>query len=1300
MNIPRLTFNPPSGDAILTPPSLRTVDRAGPKVALAAFSALELAPQPNGSMASSLSSLSIDFTTPTKTAASPQSKSTTKKQQAPKFASLSLASPFIKFSTAETPRPNKSSLSTPWNVASFGPSGARTPSPKKVSFADESFTPLSASTPKQHLSASTPKLARALSPKSSPSQPALSDFSVMSIVSPATPQILHHQSHSNQGQLETPTAPQSLSDSTYDEESSNLSSLFGPSPSRFAEQAHETGSASGSPLKADTTMHDITMLSDLTVASPRKPQGNIFISVKLSETAKNLCGPFHSESFEGIDFTSTLSPVPDFPRRTARIPRTKQNKQRRKTSGLIFEKVIAKRVVESLAIQELDAAVQFRHIAVKGKLAYALCPRKRQRVAEGCDEDYSEPYWLDEEVEERPVINMIEARRVLRNDLFALPAGPSVREQRQQYKADMEKYGEVMTSTRGKRNYDGEPKRAYNNGLLTHAIMKPLLAFPMPDLSFEWVLETAIRDSNKAHGREQPKHRNVRQPIAVFGESDFSVIEEEEEPQSPTAKLPHFPSSATYHSRASRKSRLDHGLDSLRSKIAAFAAQEPEAAPSSPLSSPIGPGFTFEVPSFISSPSIIHSSVDEAEEALDETSEAAASPIVYFKDRSQTSPFKKRKSLPAARRPSLTSLLRRASLPVALPAADSDQALAVQDLQDPASGSLVCAPDFSVELPATDSDQAPAVQDLQDPASGSLVCAPDSSVELPAVQNPFVADSASAAAVVASPSSASGASPSSALASASPMGSASPSPVVLDVRENPDIFGSFQERPGSPIQTLASLARVFEEAKETMDAKVVVSREGGRLIVRFKVSDEHVALFAAAEASDKTSEEAHAEDAIVGSITPAETAAPMSPLGQTTQEEEQKEQKEQREEESKEMEEDVLQMLEQAPTTTFDDENSDLIMLREFMSRHAARKAAKATEPTEPSKSASRTLSPVSVPGHALSPTAFPSAPIRATFAPTPERAQSIWADTPAFSVNSPAERPVSARRECSRRPLGALDVNSPSPRKAKRKGEELQDRDASPEKNAQPAKRQRRDKPGKSSNDENEKPEGEEKAKLKEDAKPSGDDGPVAGVRTRAQRAAERGEAPPVTKIPVRHQRYAKVRGGDGEKDVTVVTRQNTRANKGSAMSADEMLEYLKTVPAAEETGGAVVAARKDGKSVQWAEQLATSQAEEHLLVPLSPAEEKQVGKARGRPKASSSKTASSTKVSTKTTTKTSNGNPSSTAAASKLTKSRQAGIPGPKTDGAKVSKPKKVTAAAKKELGLSANGTPAKRSARIAQK
>ncbi|GJC81583.1 hypothetical protein ColLi_04421 [Colletotrichum liriopes] len=1197
MNIPKLTFNPPSGDAI-TPPASRTVDRASPKMALAAFSTLEVTPQPNGGMASSLSSLSIDFTTPTKAGASPKSKSTTKKQ-APNFASLSLASPSKKYSTAETPRPNKG-ISTDWKIVPLAPSTTRTPSPKKVSFADESFTPLSASTPK-HFSASTPKFARGLSPKSSPLKPALSDFSVMSITSPATPQLSHDQSDPNQGPLETRAAL--------------------VSPSKSEDQEHENGGAYDSPSKADTTMHDITMMSDFTVASPRKPQGYTFASTELSETAKKLCEPFDSESYEDFDFTSTFSPAPDFPRRPARVPRMKQ---RRKTRGLILEKAIARRVVESLAVEELDAAAQFRHIAVKGELA--------QRVAEATEEDYSEPYWLDEEVEERPVINMIEARRVLRNDLFSLPAGPSVREQRQQYKADMQKYGQVMGSTKGKRNYDGEPKRAYNNALLTHAIMKPLLAFPMPDLSFEWVLETAIRDSNKAHGREQEKHRNVRQPIAVFGESDFSVIEEEEEPQSPTAKLPHFPSSATHHSEASRKTRLDQGLVSLRSKIAAFDAQEPDLAPVSPLSSPIGPGFTFEVPSFISSPSVTQANDDDVEEELDEPFEPVASPIVYFKDRSQTSPFKKRKSLPATRRPSVTSLLRRVSLPLTLPAADSDQ--------------------------------LPLVQDLQDPASGPLVGAPDSSVELLAVQDPSMVDPASAAFVQASPASAGGVSSSSALALASPVGSPSPSPVVVDVRENPDIFGSFQERPGSPVQALPSLAHVFEEAEETMDSNVAVSKEDGRLIVRFKVSEEHAALIAAEDAS---------------------LAAQTSPVAQADQEEEHGKQDEMEDEE-------VSQVPDQAPALTLDDD-SDLVMLREFMSRHAARKAAKAAEPAEPVEPvepADLALSPTPAPVLALSPTPVPSAPILAAVAPTPERAQSIWADTPAFSVTSSAERPRSARRaspasSTARRPLGALDVNSPSPRKVKRKADDVEEREVSPEKKPQPPKRQRREKAAKPGRDENETP------KEDENTKPAEEDAPVPGVRTRAQRAAERGEVAPATKIPMRHKGYAKVRSG--EKDLAALTRQNTRTNKGSALPAEQVLESLKNAPPTVETRAAA-AARKDGKSVQWAEQLARSQSEEPSSTPLSPAEEKQVGKTRGRAKGPTNKTTAA-KASTTSTSST-----TAKATTAKSTKLRQPATPGPKTESAKVTKPKKVTAAAKKELGLSANGTPAKRSARIAKK
>ncbi|KAK2013397.1 hypothetical protein LZ32DRAFT_617539 [Colletotrichum eremochloae] len=1175
MDIPQLTFNPPSGDAI-TPPTSRTVDRAGSKMGLASFPTLQLTSQPNGGVASSLSPLSFDFTTPTKAGASPKSKSTTKRQ-APKLASFALVSPSKKFSTAETPRPTKA-VST----------AARTPSPKKVSFADDSFTPLAASTPK-HFCASTPKLARDISPKSSPSKPAFSDFSVMSITSPSTPQVIHDQFDSHQVQP-------------------------------------EQGGLLESPSKVDTTMHDITMLSDVTAASPRKPQGYTLASVALSEMAKKLCAPFDPKLFEDFDFTSTLVPIPDFPRRPTRATRAKQQ---RKTRGLILEKAIAKRVTESLAVEELDAAVQFRHIAVKGDLAYALCPRKRQRVTDWTDEDYSEPYWLDDEVEERPVINMIEARRVLRNDLFSLSKGPSVREQRQQYKTDMEKYGEVMAPTKAKRNYDGEPKRAYNNGLLTHAIMKPLLAFPMPDLSFEWVLETAIRDSNKAHGREQQKHRNVRQPIAIFGESDFSVIEEEDEPQSPTAKLPHFPSSATHHSEVSRKTRLDQGLVSLRAKLATFATtQEQEHAPSSPLSSPIGPDFTFEVPSFVSSPGVTDTDGDGVEKRLEEEEQEAlvpvASPIVYFKDRSQASPFKKRKSLPGKRRSSLTSLLRRVSLPLTLPAADSDQ--------------------------------LPVVQDLQDPASGSLVGAPDSSVELPAVQNPPEVDSASAAFVEPSPGSARGAS-SSALALASPVASSSPSSFVVDARENPDIFGSFHERLDSPIQAPASLAHVFDDAKEeTMDSSVLVSKEGDRLMARFKVSEKCAAIIAA-------------EDASGASLT--------SPVALAGQEEEEKEVQADKEDEE------VQQMPDQVPAAVSDDD-SDLMMLREFMNRHAARKAAKAAEPAEPIETAAPPP---------LSPTPIPSAPIIATVAATPERSQGSRADIPVFSVTSSAERSRSGRRaspavSAARQPLGALDVNSPSPRKVKRKVDDVEERGSSPEKKPQPPKRQRRERTEKPGKDENAKPKEEEKTKPAEE-----EAGPAAGVRTRAQRAAERGEPAPVTKIPVRHKGYATMR--NGEKDLAALTRQNTRTNKAGALPAEQVLEFLKNAPPAIEEP-VVVTARKDGKSVQWAEQLARSRSEEpSSLVPLSPAEEKEVGKTRGRPKGSTSKAAATKSSTAKATAKATTAK-----STTKSAKERQPATPGPKTEGAKVTKPKKVSAAAKKELGLSANGTPAKRSARIAKK
>ncbi|KAL2873186.1 hypothetical protein SGCOL_011657 [Colletotrichum sp. CLE4] len=1243
MNIPKLTFNPPSGNLTPSPTARSSRNRTpSPKRALAGFSNLELTRDPTANVEMAFSD--FDFTTPTKGGTTPMSAATT---QPPRFAPMSLASPVKKFSTAETPR-LKAGSSRLTTMSLDAP--AKTPSPKKVSFADASF---------QSLTASTPKLARSFSPKSSPSKPAVSDFSVMSITSPTASLVFNDQSRrsdsgSNQQQAETRAESESPAQ---DEEGDDDEE----SPSRDGEEA----GGFESPSKLDITMADITMISDF-APSPKKPQSYTFATTELSEAAKEFSNPFDPETHADLDVTSALTPVPSFARQRARIPRTKQRKAR----GLVFEKAIAREVAESLAVEELEAAANFRHIAVKGGLFYALCPRKKQRVAEFTAEDDSAPYWL-EDVDESGVINMIEARRVLRNDLKALPAGPSVHDQRRQYHEEVEKYGEPIVPTCGKRNYDGEKKRAYNNGLLTHTIMAPLLAFPMPELSFDWVLETAIRESNRVHGRDQPKHRNVRQPIAIFGESDFSVIEEEEEPQSPTAKLPRFPSTATHHSSSSRKTRLARGAANLEAKLATLQSVVEEMSPS-PLSSPIGPGFTFHMPPSSLSNLDVTETNQEANESEQEDKAAAvevASPMVFFKNRNDTSPFKKRKSLLAARRLSFSAPLRRASLPAAGPA------------------------------------QLPVVQVLQDPASASLVGAPDSSVELHAVQSPLEVDSASAAAA--------------AQATPERTPSPSPSPVVVDARENPDIFGSFQDRPGSPIQALTSLARVFEEAKKTdMDGKVVVSREGGRLIVRFKVSDEHAALFAQEqEPMEEPVEEP--VDAVDSPIEPA-TSTPLSPIRPATETEHGGETAEEDKVEAED--EQVAQVPSQAPAPAAEDDDS-LVMLREFMTRHAAKKAAKAADPepieaVEPAEPAVLSPTPAVEPVIAQSsPDPLASAPI--LMAATPERNQSIWPDTPAFSITSSADRSRSARRaspanSTGRQPLGSLDVNSPSPKKAKRKAEAADGREGSPEK-PQPPKRQRRVKA--------DVPDAK-KATDKANDKSADEDevAPVPNVRTRRQLAVARGEAPAVTKIPVRNKGMSNIRAG--EKDLAALTRQNTRSNKGDAVSAEEMLEAIKTAPPKIETRAAAAVAKRNNKSVQWAAQLARSQSEDPSAAliesdeassssaELSPEEEKQVGKAR-KAKASTSKIATTKASTAKAPTSkaaTTKAVPAKSAAtktapakatAAKATKASQSKLAtAPKTDGAKVSKAKKPTAAAKKELGLSANGTPAKRSARTAKK
>ncbi|KAF6833130.1 hypothetical protein CMUS01_06681 [Colletotrichum musicola] len=1213
-----------------------------PKEALAGVSELEMSPQPTR-VASNLSSLSLGgFNTPKKSdpSRSPISKSTSKKA-APKFASMSLG-PDSAPTTPKTPRASGTSgtpgskkrinLNGALSIVSFAKaknsgSPRKTPSPRKVSFLeDASF--LSAS-------GSTPKPSRGATPKSSPSKAPTSRTSAPIVPADLSPASIE--------ELSISPIPDTPSKALFPVEEEDESSSFVGSPSKVA----ETSIVFQSPSKVDTTMHDVTMMSDYHGASST-PQTCSFATTDLSDVAQKLCGPFKPELFEQVEYSSALAaPRPfqtrRFVQRRPRVTRKKQLRKKQRFERMFMESAIVKQVDDSRSIEELEAGSMFRTIAAKGKLAYALCPRKRQKTEEIADGE--EPYWLADDGE-WGVTLIIEARRVVRNDLYNEPIGLTVPELRQQYQRDVKKHGEAIHPIRSKRSYDGATKRAYNNDLLTHSIMQPLLRFPMPELSFEFVLQEAINAASKARGEKPKRSKNPRQHIAIFGEPEVPVIEEEEEPQSPTPKLPHFPSTATHHSNAQRKDRLDQGAETLRSKLAELqSVPEPSPSPGpEPLSSPIGPGFTFEVPSFISTPSTTKASdvaegqgAQEVADEVEEEPEAAPSPIVVFKNRTPGTPnttFKKRKSLPVSRRLSFSGPLRRASLP--------------------AAGFV----------------QLPAVQDRQDPASGSLEVAPTSVVELPAVHNP--SSEVDLASRVDAPT--------------SPAPSSSPSSVVVDVRENPDIFGSSQGRPGSPIQTLASLARVFVEAKEMADAKVVVKKEDGRLIVRFKLSDELAARFEdaptpASPAAAVSPAPAPAPAlATSPSPSPVDLAVPLaspSPVSadddseEETVEEDDEDQmvEDQNEDQNEEDEVDEVTV----PTPAVCDEDSDLAMLRNFLSKHTAGKAAKAAEAT------ANTTSPAVDP--VVSPSPPPSAPILA--ANTPERRlQGIWADTPAFSITSSASK-ASPAVSTGRKPLGVLDANSPSPKKAKRKADDVEEREPSPEK--QPPKRTRR---AKEDRPEAEKKDSDTEEKPIETPVPP----PVPGVRTRAQRAAERGEAPPATRITMRHQGYAKVR--NGEKDLATLTRQNTRANKGSALPADEVLEKLKTNSPAVETRAAA-AARKNGKSVQWAEKLARSQSEEPQTMTLSPEEEKEVGKAtKPKAKATTTKRAAAT-----TTTKTA----PKTAKATSASKLRQpaaatTAASGPKTEGAKVTK--KVTAAKKKELGLSANGTPAKRSARIAEK
>ncbi|EQB43257.1 hypothetical protein CGLO_18099 [Colletotrichum gloeosporioides Cg-14] len=1377
MNFSGLSLSARQHDAPSNSPSRsKFASSENPKVALAGFADLEVTPNPNGAMTANLDSLNLGFTTPTKRGApSPRSKSTTKKN-APKFAAMSLGDSEPSKSTPTTPKSAKTTspkkrvnLSGGFSVMSLARDRAspkKTPSPKKLQLEDASFMSVNGSTPKpacdlspsklsptkscfrtsktpspkkvsfadeasfQFATASTPKLSRDPSPQSSPSMVETSEFSLMSTTSPAASQASQDPSPaSNASRLdeeyddeqtvslvETPSRPPAFKLQVEDTPAkASEMSAFTPS------KASDAGSVFQSPSKIDISMHDVTWMSDY--APTTGFQTYTFATVDLTDAARALSGPFQPELFEKSDYTTTLSRPWSFPssrlqQKQARAVNRKKRQRRTKQEAkmLMVEKAILEQVADSLTLDELDAAPEFRVIAQIGRKSYVIGSRKRLRTEEDLGNDVAS--WYD--IEEGLGLGLIiDAQREVRNQLFHLPMGPTVGEIRKQYLADMKRHGEPMVPVCSKRSYKGTPKRAYSNDLLTHMVIQQLLEFPQPELSYEFVLEHLIAESDKAQGRRTRRARNVRQLIAVYGEPEVSIIEEDEEPQSPTPKLPHFPSTATHHSSASRKLRLVQGADNLRARIESMASipepPSPSPAPAEPLSSPIGPGFTFQCPSFMSSPSASKTSEKDEAEFVEDVEEeqqpeqapepevaaspAVASQVVVFKDRTpaKTAFKNKRRSLPAfAITPlSFSSPARRASLQFV---AGSDQHSSVQDLaQDPASESQVVAPTSVVELSESQ------------------------------VQNPITVDSASSR---SEPE----ASPAPAVEESPKTGSSSPASVVVDVRENMDIFGSSQERVGSPIHALASLARVFEENKEAKDAKVVVERLDGRLIVRFKVPDEHAALFteevaAVAAASSSPVGAGSPIDASAAASSPVdanESATPIfpdvlpaspSPVPIISVQQNTPEKDDEEKDLDEEEEDDGLQVPTEAVETlvaeTADvevDDDSELALLRSFVSRHAASRAARAAEATAPAA----TPAPAAV----VSP--MPTAPI--LLSATPERRpQGIWADTPSFSVERPRTL-ASPAPSSTRQPLGVLDANSPSPKKVKRKADDVEEREPSPEKPA--SKKPRKAKADKNTPGKPEKNDGEDDKGIVNvtpvlEADPDGAppaNGPVPGVRTRAQRAAARGETPVATRIPMRHQ-VAKVR--NGEKDLATLTRQNTKTNKGGAIPADEMLEKLKNAAPTVETRAAA-AAKKDGKNVSWAEQLARSQSEEPPLLSPSPElsqeEEKEVGKATKVKRAATPKKPA--KATATATTKAATAAPATPAAAAKKpaattriakaaapSKLRQPGTPaaaaGPKTEGAKVTKTtKKVTAAAKKEVVGAVNGTPAKRSRRIAEK
>ncbi|KAF5003358.1 hypothetical protein FDECE_10088 [Fusarium decemcellulare] len=72
--------------------------------------------------------------------------------------------------------------------------------------------------------------------------------------------------------------------------------------------------------------------------------------------------------------------------------------------------------------------------------------------------------------------------------------------------------------------------------------------------------------------------------------------------------------------------------------------------------------------------------------------------------------------------------------------------------------------------------------------------------------------------------------------------------VNIDMRQNPDIFGTYVSSPPAPVYSLSRMA----DDRCNGHAKVVVTEENGRLFVRFKLSAEYAHMFPASQGFDES----------------------------------------------------------------------------------------------------------------------------------------------------------------------------------------------------------------------------------------------------------------------------------------------------------------------------------------------------------------------------------------------------------------------------------------------------------------